>query len=876
MMKSITITLFLLGIFSFSCYSQTKTYTTTKLEKSSIKIDGNFNDKDWNKITWEGNFTQYEPNEGEKPSQNTEFKILYDNNNLYVAIKAYDTEPAKIEKRMSRRDSWDGDLVAIQLDSYFDKKTAFIFAVSASGVRSDAVTTNDDVNNDDSTWDPLWEVKTSITSDGWNAEMKIPLSQLRFNNKVHKTWGLEVVRFYFRNKEWNMWQYIPQKSSGWVSRFGELNGISNLKPKRQIEISPYFSSKLELYEKENGNPYADGKDIILNAGVDGKIGITNNLTLDFAINPDFGQVEADPSEVNLTAFETFFSEKRPFFVEGSNITDYQITPGGSPWARDNLFYSRRLGSSPHYYPNIANNEYVKMPENSRILGALKLTGKTKSGLSIGIIESLTNKEFAKINSNENERKEEVEPFTNFFATRLQKDMNEGNTIFGGMLTSTYRFINNPNLDFLNTSALTSGLDFKQFLKDKKYYISANLVASKIDGSTNAISEQQLSSRRYFQRPDADYLQYDSTRTTLSGYGGNLTFGKQSNKGLRYAANLTWRSPCLELNDIGYMRRANNIFQYVWGGYKITKPFSIFRQAGINANEWSGWDYGGTSTFFGGNISTWFQLKNFWSISLSATKETENVDNSILRGGPAMITPGSFNYNIGMGTNSTKKLTLNLSFYNSYGNNKSSSGYGIFAFINYRPINILSISLAPHYNANKSDLQYISTQNMNNDTRYIFGNIDQKTLSVTMRVNLNITPDFTIQYYGAPFVSSGLYSDYKKITDSKNNIYENRFHSFGENEIEYLLENEMYEINEIGSASNYYFGKPDFNYKQFRSNLVLRWEYKPGSLLYLVWSQDKTNYNSSNGEFDIKENLKDMFKVSAFDVILLKLSYRFIK
>jgi len=874
-MKKKIATILLINIFFFTSFSQTKTYTTSKLEKSSIKIDGIFNDKDWNNNSWEGKFTQYEPHEGENPTQKTEFKILYDNNNLYVAIKAYDNEPNKIEKRMSRRDSWDGDLVAIQLDSYFDKKTAFVFAVSASGVRSDAVTTNDDLNNDDNTWDPLWEVKTSITADGWNAEMKIPLSQLRFNNKIHKTWGLEVVRYYFRNKEWNMWQYIPQKSPGWVSRFGELHGISNLKPKRQIEISPYFSSKIELYEKEEGNPYADGKDIIFNAGVDGKIGITNNLILDFAINPDFGQVEADPSEVNLTAFETFFSEKRPFFVEGSNITNYQITPGGSPWARDNLFYSRRLGSSPHYSPNTLSNEYIKMPENSRILGALKLTGKTKSGLSIGIIESLTNNEFAKITYNGNERKEEVEPFTNFFATRLQKDMNDGNTIIGGMLTSTYRFIDNSNLDFLNTSAISSGLDFKQFFKDKKYYFSANMVGSQINGSVNAISEQQLSSRRYYQRPDAEYIEYDSTRTSLSGYGGNLTIGKNSNRGLRYAANLTWRSPGVELNDIGYLRRSNNIFQYIWAGYKITKPFFIFREAGIDANEWSGWDYGATSTFFGGNISSWFKLKNFWSISFSATKELENTDNSILRGGPAMLTPGSFNYNIGMGTNSTKKLTFNMSFFDSYGGNKSSRSYGLFAFINYQPIDILSISLSPNYNVNNSQLQYISEESLNSEPRYIFGSIDQKTLSITMRLNLNISPDFTIQYYGAPFISSGLYSDYKKITDAKNSTYENRFHLFNENEINYLDENETFKISELGSVTNYYFDTPNFNYRQFRSNLVLRWEYKPGSLLYLVWSQDKTD-NSSNGEFNFKENIKDMFKVSALDVILLKVSYRFIK
>ncbi len=863
-------------VFTFVVtYGQNKTYTTQRIKNNSIKIDGFLDDADWKKIAWEGNYTQYEPNEGTKPSQNTEFKILYDNNNIYVAIKAYDTEPKKIEKRMSRRDSWDGDLVAVQIDSYYDKKTAFVFAVSASGVRSDAVTSNDNVDDDDDTWDPLWTTKTLITDFGWTAEMKIPLSQLRFNDNKNQRWGLQVVRFLFRNKEWDMWQFIPQKASGWVSKFGSLEGLKDLHPKKQIEISPYVSTKFEFYKKEDGNPYADGKDMFLNAGLDGKIGITNDLTLDFAINPDFGQVEADPSEVNLTAYETFFSEKRPFFVEGSNIIDYQITPGGNPLARDNLFYSRRLGSAPRYYPNVLNNEYLKMPENTRIIGALKLTGKTKKGVSIGIIESLTSQEFAKINFEGDERKEAVEPFTNFFAARMQKDMNKGNTIIGGMLTSVFRFIDNENFDSMNKSAITGGLDFIQYLKDKKYSISAKIAGSRINGSENAIYKLQTSSQRYFQNPDLHYVNFDSTRTSLLGYGGNINFKKQSNKGFRFMANLTWRSPGFDLNDMGYMRRANNVFQYVWAGYSFTKPVFVFREGGINANEWVGWDYGGTNTFYGGNIGTWLQFKNFWSFNLNITSEGRTIDNSVLRGGPAMITPGMFNYNLGIGTNSTKKIRLNLHFWDNYSFNNSGRSYGLFAFIKYRPINILSVSLAPSYNYKNSELQYISTITFNNEDRYIFGEINQKTFSMTMRVDLNITPDFTIQYYSAPFISAALYSDYKKITEPKNGVYENRFHSFNENEINYLPQDDIFQISENADGNyNYNFSKLDFNYQQYRSNLVIRWEYKPGSLLYLVWSQDKTN-NSSNGTFNFRNNIKDMFKVGALDVILIKFSYRFI-
>jgi len=260
-------------------------------------------------------------------------------------------------------------------------------------------------------------------------------------------------------------------------------------------------------------------------------------------------------------------------------------------------------------------------------------------------------------------------------------------------------------------------------------------------------------------PDADYMTYDSTLTSLSGYGGNINFGKQASKGWRYAANFTWRSPGFELNDIGYIRRANTLFQYVWVGYKITEPFSIFNQIGINANEWSGWDYGGTSTFIGGEIGAWLQFKNFWSFNLNITKEGQNVDNTILRGGPAMITPGGFNYSLGIGTNSTKKLTFISHFWDNYGQNKSSRSYGIYTNIRYQPLNVLSISLSPVYNYNKTKLQYITTENYNNEDRYLFGTIDQKTFSMTMRIDFNLTPDFTIQYYGAPFISAGLYSDF---------------------------------------------------------------------------------------------------------------------
>ncbi len=875
MKKSLALTLLLLAFLSGN--SQVKSYRAQKTDGQKIKIDGVFDEDVWKSASTGKNFVQFEPVEKAEPSQETEFKITYDDNNIYVAIFAYDNEPEKIERRMSRRDKWEGDMVVVQFDSYYDKKTAFVFAVNAAGVRNDAVTSNDDMNNDDPTWDPLWEVKTRKNNSGWYAEMKIPLSQLRFSKKEHQIWGLQIGRYIFRENEWDIWQFVSKEKSGWVSRFGTLEGLTNLEPKRQIEIAPYVSLKYTKYEKEEGNPFADGNDMSYSGGIDGKIGITNDITLNIAVNPDFGQVEADPSEINLTVFETFFSEKRPFFVEGKNITDYQITPGGSPWARDNLFYSRRIGRKPQYYiyNDLSAGEYVDMPENTRILGAVKLTGKTKNGLSIGIVESFTDKMFAEIDSFGKRKKISVEPYTNYFTGRLQKDLNDGNTVIGGMVTSVNRFTEEKHFDFLNKNAYTGGLDFMQFFNDKKYLLSVKIAGSYLKGSTSAISDQQLSSRRYFQRPDADYLIYDSTLTRLAGWGGNIRAEKQSPKGLSYGINAAWRSPGFELNDIGYLRGANSIFQFSWINYNITDPFSVFRTLSFSINEWTGLDFGGTSTFLGGNVSAGAKFKNLWSLRMNFSKERYDIDNNLLRGGPAMKRPGGFGYGLNFGTNSAKKVKLFAGFYNNFKKNNSGENLGVYGNISYQPLNVLSLSIFSSYRYSYTELQYVQTEEYQGDSRYLFASLNQKTFSLTLRINYSITPDFTIQYYGAPFVSAGIYSDYKKIINPKADDYTDRFSVFSENQTAYLSDLLSYGIDENGDANyDYYIYKPDFGYSQFRSNLVLRWEYKPGSLFWLVWSQENTDY-VSDGTFNPGKSLKNMFKVSPSDVFLIKFSYRFV-
>ncbi len=873
LMKRFPVLVFIILFSGQLIFSQNRIYTTQRILSNDINIDGIFDEEAWSTVKWADDFTQNMPDNGAKPSQETAFKIVYDDNFIFVAIKAYDTEPGKIDRKMSRRDGWEGDMVAIEIDSYNDKRTAFVFGVSASGVKNDGIIINNKDETDDSR-DPIWFVKTHIDKDGWKAEMKIPLSQLRFSSASQQIWGLQVVRFYYRNQEFHTWQHIPDEASGWVSNYSELNGISELKPKRQIEVAPYIMSNIEVYEKEEGNPFQDGKDYNVDAGLDGKIGITNDLILDFTVNPDFGQVEADPSEVNLTAFETFFDEKRPFFIEGSNITDYQLTAGNSPWSSDNLFYSRRIGRAPQYQPDLDEGEYIDLPNNTRILGAVKLTGKTKNGWSVGIMESVTNNEWVEIDRNGNRSKEIAEPLSNYFLGRVQKDINSGNTIIGGMITSSYRNIKDNHLLFLNKKATSGGVDFIQYFREKKYYVSSKFAFSKISGDTEAILDQQLSSRRYFQRPDANYLNLDSSRTSLSGHAGSILFGKQANSGLRYDFNLTWRSPGYETNDMGYLRQANTAFHYFWIGYLFTKPFSIFRNMGINANEWAGWDFGPTTIFFGGNVNAWAQFRNLWSVNLNVTRERESIDNSALRGGPSFIYPGNWNFSGGFGSNSTKKLFVHCYIWNNKNDEGSGNSWGFGGIVTFKPTNSLSFSLEPSYSDLNYDLQYINQETIGDEDRYIFAEISQDILDLVIRANYFITPNLSIQYYGSPFVSGGLYDNFKIITDPDATDYADRFHIFGSNQITYFPGNENFGISESGNGNyDYYIDKPDFNFRQFRSNLVLRWEYKPGSLIYLVWSQTRTE-SVNNGEFNYTQDIGDLFSVRPYDVFLVKLSYRF--
>jgi hypothetical protein len=881
-MKKILL-LSIIGLFLSAAYGQMpekKQYMATRITVSP-DINGILDDEAWQNGTWEGNFTQNQPYNGRPESQRTEFKILFDDDNLYLAIKAYDTHPDSIVNRLTRRDDQDGDLVGIIIDSFHDLRTGFLFGVSSAGVKYDHMMTNDGQNEDPS-WDPNWWVKTSINSEGWVAEMKIPFSQVRFEKNSGDVWGFDVGRVLYRNNETTYWQHIPKDAPGLIHMFGELKGLEQIRPRKIFDVTPYTVARTETFQADPANPFlAKGRMSSINAGIDAKIGVTNNMTMDLTINPDFGQVEADPSEVNLTAFETFLREKRPFFIEGNNITNFGLGIGDGEIGNDNLFYSRRIGRRPQGSPDLKDGWYADVPCQTTILGAAKLTGKTKNGLSVGVVEALTNEMQAEIDTlagdqsdTGNGRKyETIEPMTNYFVGRIQKDINDGHTIIGGIFTSTNRRLDENLGDFMHKGAYTGGIDFTQYFKDKNWMFNLNGAMSMVEGSAKAIENTQTLSARYFQRPDNNYKILDTTRTSLTGSGGRMQITKL-NGHWNFMSATIWKTPGFETNDLGYLREADQVLSVIWAQYNQWEPKGIYRRFSINSDVYAGWNFGGNMTANGYEGNANMQFKNFWRTWISGSVRGSVYDQNILRGGPMMKLPGHWGLHTGITTDDRKKLVLEITGGTNNGMESYSTNYYSNVEISYKPTNWLVLTFNPGYSKSFNELQYVSTLSVDNKDKYIFGTIDMQTVNASFRMNINLSPNLTLQYWGQPFIAQGKYYDHKMIVDPRADDYNDRFHIYTPDQIS--LDGETYNVDEnTDGSTDYSFDKMDFNIQEFLSNMVLRWEYSPGSSVYLVWSQTRQSSGDTNpGIFNDLSNLFSNTDNKPHNVFLIKFSYRF--
>ncbi len=850
-----------------------KQYFATRITIPPI-INGVLDEEVWLTGKWADGFTQNQPYNGKPETQKTEFKILFDDNNLYVAIKAFDTAPDSIVNRLTRRDEADGDLVGIILDSFHDLRTGFLFGVSSAGVKYDQMFTGDG-QNQDASWDPNWWVKTSLNKEGWIAEMKIPFSQVRFDKTSGEVWGIDVARILYRKNEQCFWQHIPRDAPGLIHLFGELKGLDKIKPRKIFDVTPYAVAKTESFKSVPENPFqSTGKLSKLNGGIDAKIGVTNNMTMDLTINPDFGQVEADPSVVNLSAYETFFNEKRPFFIEGNNITNFGLGIGDGGVGNDNLFYSRRIGRQPQGYPDMKDGWYADIPTRTNILGAAKLTGKTKDGLSIGIVEAMTDQEMAVIDTIGGRKKATVEPLTNYFVGRIQKDIKNGNTIIGGIFTSTNRELDADVRDILHKSAYTGGFDFTQYFKNKSWMFNMNTALSLVEGSKKAILNTQESSAHYFQRPDKNYAILDTNRTSLGGAGGRVQIMKL-NGHWNFMGAALWKTPGFETNDLGYMRVTDQILYVLWAGYNQFNPKGFYKSFNINSDFYSINNFGGNWIGGGYEWNANINFKNFWNLYTGGSLNTESLSSDMLRGGPMMKLPGSVNPRIGISTDSRKKLVFSVNTNGSKGFRNSSDNFNASMDISFKPTNYLVLTISPAYNKSYSDLQYVTQTGYNGKDRYIFASINQNTISTSFRLNLNLSPNLTFQYWGQPFVATGKYYNHKFITLPMADNYRERFWTYTPGQISFDGDN--YTIDEnIDGKTDYTIGKSDFNVKQFLSNFVVRWEYNPGSTVFLVWSQTRS-YFTDSGQMDFFNNIGDLFNKginTPHNVFLVKFSYRF--
>ena len=824
-------------------------------EYGSPKIDGLLDDKVWSLGEWQGEFTQQFPYGGRPASEKTFVKVLYDRSNLYIAMICQDSEPDKIRDILGRRDARGGDNTGIAIDSYHDKRTAFEFSLTAAGQKMDLKHLGD--YHFDFNWDAVWDGATSKNDTAWIAEMMIPFSQIRYANLDEHVWGLHFYRVISRKNEADNWQWVPREAPAMVYLFGELHGIRDIRSSRQVEFLPYILGSYSKLVKEPEPDHPFGYD----GGLNAKVGISSDYTLDLAVNPDFGQVEADPSVLNLTAFETFYVEKRPFFLEGNDVFDFDMD-GDIP------YYSRRIGSPPAFPGQYDGWNVSGVPDRTTILGAAKLTGKNRNGLSAGLVSGLTSRESAKGTDGTGSEKEiEVAPLSNYLATRIKRDFKEGNTIVGGTFSVVNRISDDSVSNrMLPSSALSGGLDLLHHWDNRNYFIEVKSIASQLNGSREAILIKQLAHNHRYQRPDADYLEVDSLREHLSGHGGLIRAGKKGGR-WTYFVQGQYRSPGLNLNDIGYIRQSDFIGQQSEVSYEMNEPGDWIRNYTIRLYQEALWSFGGENT--GNQLGLEMQVNNnkLWRYGINLQYDFSSLDTRELRGGPALRNDASFRSGISVGSNSAKDLYASLSYrYKEWRMEQSRENQLLFS-ITWLPVKRLKFSGQPELSRRQYHQQYVTTVTRSSSREYIVGSIDHHTASLTFRGELFLTPELSVQYYGSPYYSVGTYSSFRRIDRAAS---KNTGERWDTPDLAYNELQDTYSF--VLNAETLEFGNPDFSFMQFRSNLVLRWEYKLGSTLYLVWAHDRSDWLPVYQP--VREITGDLFGIKGNNVLMFKLNFWF--
>ncbi len=851
-----------------------KKISAVKINGETISVDGRLDDAIWKTAIFVSDFLQKEPTEGGQPVDSTKIAIAYDEDALYVAAHMYSQKPDALRMHLDKHDvQGKAEQLLVCLDTYLDRRTAYVFGVNPAGVRFDSFHSEDSEGARDFSYNPVWEARTAVDNTGWTAEMRIPFSQLRFNNDDQQVWGVNFNRYVPSRNEDVFWIYTPRNESGYSSRFGYLTGIEKIKPTRRLELLPYAASDQQVYDNpQPGNPFNDGNDFGYRFGSDLKMGLGPNLTLDATFNPDFGQVEADPAEVNLSAYETFYDERRPFFTEGSHL----FSANGPTY-----FYSRRIGSSPH---GVAGGDYVDFSTNTSILNASKVTGRLSSGLSIGALGAVTEREFAtsvdiSVDTLTNDTafspkyKTEIEPLTFWGVTRLQQEFGRENSTAGILLTGVKRDLNDtdPMSSFMHNQAVTGGGNWNLRFSGGKYLIYGHLGFSHVEGTKEAILRTQQSSAHYFQRPDQNHVSTDTNRTSLTGMTSSLELSKATGKHWLGGIGYFHESPDFELNDAGILGSADNVQSWGWITYRENSPGKLFRRYSIKISGQSTWNNGGTKTSSGANFFSETTWHNYLSTWLGGDVQLGGLNDERTRGGPLMKFEKGWSVFSGMSTNFSATTRLNLDVTYAF-DELDGWLYFIGGSVSTRLGTRWEFSIAPRFSHEDQPRQYVRLSDQSGGPaatygkRYSFSKIEATTLRLQLRMNYFFTPDLSLEVYAEPYAASGHYYDHGELraagtTDIK--VYGTEGTTIGRDSNGAL--------NVSDGAQTFQILDHDYGLRSFRSNFVLKWTFNPGSTLYLVWQRNlgEEREPGKNVSFG---SLFDTFGAEGSDFVALKIAY----
>lgn len=844
-----------------------------------IVIDGVLSEGVW-RSPGAGGFTQRDPADGQPASEPTTVWIAFDHDNLYVASRLADSEPGKIIGRLGRRDeSMESDWFDVGFDPYHDRRSGCYFGVNPFGSIQDGTISNDEEL--DPTWDGVWESAARIDEAGWTVEIRVPFDQLRFRRRDVQLWGVQFERIIKRKNEEDHFAWVPKEESGLASNFAELTGLAGIASGRRLEISPFALTRAAFSPAVAGDPFRTGHDYAADAGFDLKGGLSSNLTLDLSVNPDFGQVEVDPAVINISDQETYYEEKRSFFIEGASIFDFGR---GGPnvyrmfgWEDPELFYSRRIGRSPQGRPDVAGTYAV--PDWTTILGAAKLTGKIGRDFNLGVVSAATAREYADIDIGGARSTAEVEPFSYYGAARGLKEFGGGRSGLGFIATSVARDLRGDGLaDVLARSALSFGADGWTFLdKDRGWALAGWGAVTTVRGSPEAMTALQRSSLHYFQRPDADWVHVDENATSLSGWAGRLYVNKQKGN-IVFNAAVGAMSPGFEANDIGYHVRGDVINGHVEAGYRQLQPGRTFRNWSITASYYRNYDFGwnrvGEYLYLDGKV----KFLNYWAAAVHLDWEPPKYSHWLTRGGPMAFYPAG--ETISGTLASDDRRTLVVRFSGSFRYHPSGGyNYSIGGGLTWKPSPNFSLSVDPGYTWRYSESQWVREvidplKTSTCGVRYVLADIHQTTLPVETRINWTFTPRLSLQAYLQPYIGAGDFSAFKELSAARTFDFD-YYGSFDSSTISRSPDG-LYTVDPdgpAGAAAPFTFADPDFSLKSLRGTIVLRWEYRPGSLLYLVWTQSRADH-SDPGDFDLWRDMGDLLRAPGENIFMIKFSYRF--